>query len=72
LFSSYLRGFKLLNPGLCVPAINSDSDPLWGDDDPVHPLYNGCELIIDTILKEADSLRPRCKRTGEEISPAAK
>jgi hypothetical protein len=72
LFSSNLRGFRLLNPGICVPTISSDGDPLWGDDDPVHPLYNGYELIIDTILREADSLRPGGKRSGDDISPAAK
>ncbi len=72
LFSSNLRGFRLLNPGLCVPAINSDDDPLWGDDDPVQPLYNGYEMIVDTILREAHSLRPGGKRSGEDILPAAK
>jgi hypothetical protein len=72
LFSSNLRSFKLLNPGLCVPAADTDGDPLWSDDDPVHPLYNGYESIIDTIMKEADSLRPGGKRPGDDINPAAK
>ncbi len=72
LFSSNLRGFRLLNPGLCVPAADQDGDPLWGDDDPVHPLYNGYERIVDTIEKEADSLRSGNKRPGDEISPAPK
>ncbi len=72
LFSSNLRGFRLLNPGLCVPTINSDGDLLWGDDDPVHPLYNGYEMIVDTILREADSLRPGGKRSSDDIAPAAK
>jgi hypothetical protein len=72
LFSSNLRGFRLLNPGLCVPAADEDGDPLWGDDDPVHPLYNGYERIVDTIEKEADSLRAGNKRPGDEISPAPK
>jgi hypothetical protein len=72
IFSSNLRGFKLLNPGLCVPSADTDGDPLWSDDDPVHPLYNGYESIIDTIMKEADSLRPGGKRPGDDINPAAK
>ncbi len=29
-------------------------------------------MIVDTILGEADSLRPGGKRSGEDISPAAK
>ncbi len=69
LFSSNLRGFKLLNPGLCVPSADSDSDSLWGDENPVHPLYNGC---FDTIMKEADNLRTGGKRPGDDINPAAK
>jgi hypothetical protein len=72
LFSSNLRGFQLLNPGICVPAADQDGEPLWGDDDPVHPLYNGYECIVDTIEKEADSLRTANKRPGDEISPAPK
>jgi hypothetical protein len=72
LFSSNLRGFRLLNPGLCVPTFNAEGDPLWGEDDPVHPLYNGYEMIVDTILREADSLRPGGKRSGDDIAPAAK
>ncbi len=35
-------------------------------------LYNEYEMIVDTVLKEADSLRPGGKRSGEDISPAAK
>ena len=63
---------RFLNPGLCVPSADTDGDPLWSDDDPVHPLYNGYESIIDTIMKEADSLRPGGKRPGDDINPAAK
>ncbi len=63
---------KLLNPGLCVPSADNDGNPLWGDNDPVHLLYNGYELIIDTIMKEADSLGPGGKRPGDDINPAAK
>jgi hypothetical protein len=38
LISSNLRGLKILNPGLCILAADGESDPLWGDDDLVHPL----------------------------------
>jgi hypothetical protein len=38
----------------------------------VHALYNGYERIIDTIVREADSLRAGGKRPGDDISPAAK
>jgi hypothetical protein len=51
LFSSNLQNFKLLNPGLCIPSADPDGDPLWCEEDPVHPLYNGYERIIDTIIR---------------------
>ncbi len=38
----------------------------------MHPLYNGYERIIDTIMKEADNLRTGGKRPGDDINPAAK
>jgi hypothetical protein len=38
----------------------------------MHLLCNPYELIIDTIMKEADSLRPGGKRPGDNSSPAAK
>jgi hypothetical protein len=72
LFSNNLRSFKLLNPGLCVPSGDPDGDPLWSEEDPVHPLYNGYERIINTIIREADSLRVGGKRPGDDIAPAAK
>jgi hypothetical protein len=72
LFSSNLRSFKLLNPGLCVPADDPDGDSLWCEEDPVHPLYNGYERIIDNSTREADSLRAGGKRPGEDIAPVAK
>ncbi len=72
LFSSNLRNFKLLNPGLCVPSADPDGDPLWCEEDLVHPLYNGYERIIDTIIREADSLRAGGKRPGDDIPPVAK
>jgi hypothetical protein len=71
LFSNNLR-FKILNPGLCVPVSSEDGDPMWSEEDPVHPLYNGYEAIIDLIEQEADGLRTGKKRPGGEIAPPAK
>jgi hypothetical protein len=71
LFTSNLRGFKIVNPGLCVPTMDASGDPLWGED-PIHPLYSGYEAIVDTILHEASSIRSGKKRQGEELAPAAK
>ncbi len=71
LFTQNLK-FKILNPGLCVPLCSEDGDPLWSDEDPVHPLYNGYEAIIDLIEQEADSLRAGKKPPGGDIAPPAK
>jgi len=71
LFSNNLK-FKILNPGLCVPLSSEDGDPMWSEEDPVHPLYNGYEAIIDLIEQEADSLRTGKKRPGGDIAPPAK
>jgi hypothetical protein len=45
---------------------------MWSEEDPVHPLYNGYEAIIDLIEQEADSLRTGKKRPGRDIAPPAK
>jgi hypothetical protein len=45
---------------------------MWSEEDPVHPLYNGYEAIIDLIEQEADSLRTGKKRPGGDIAPPAK
>jgi hypothetical protein len=71
LFTQNLK-FKILNPGLCVPLLSEDGDPLWSDEDPVHPLYNGYEAIVDLVEQEADSLRAGKKRAGGDIAPPAK
>ncbi len=63
LFSHNLK-FKILNPGLCVPLSNEDGDPMWSEEDPVHPLYNGYEAIIDLIEQEADILRTARRGQG--------
>jgi hypothetical protein len=71
LFSNNLK-FKILNPGLCVPLSSEEGDPMWSEEDPVHPLYNGYEAIIDLIEQEADSLRTGKKRPGGDVAPPAK
>jgi hypothetical protein len=71
LFTNNLRGFKIVNPGLCVPTMDASEDPLWGED-PIHPLYSGYEAIVETILQEAGSIRSGAKRQGENIALAAK
>jgi hypothetical protein len=71
LFTNNLK-FKIINPGLCVPLCSEDGDPMWSEEDPVHPLYNGYEAIIDLIEQEADSLRAGKKRPGGNIAPPAK
>ena len=65
-------GFKILNPGLCVPLSSMDGNPMWSEEDPVHSIYNGYEVIIDLIEKEADRLRTGKNRPGEDIDPPAK
>jgi hypothetical protein len=57
---------------VCVSSADPDGEQLWCEEDPVHPLYNGYERIIDTIIREADSLRSGGKRPGYDIAPAAK
>ncbi len=71
LFTHNLK-FKILNPGLYVPPCSEDRDPMWSKEDPVHPLYNGYEAIIDLIEQEADSLRAGKKRPGGDNAPPAK
>jgi len=72
LFTSNLRGFTVLNPGLCVPREEEDGEPLWGKD-PVHPLKSGYLRIADMIVQEAGKLRGRGKkRAGGQIEREAK
>ena len=72
LFTSNIRGFSVLNPGMCVPREDEDGEPLWGID-PVHPLPKGYGKIAELILQEAEKLRSRGKkRVGGQIAPPAK
>jgi hypothetical protein len=69
LFTSGLRGFSVLNPGLCVPAEDEAGTPLWSDD-PFHPVYEGYSRITDMIVKEAEKLRhwAGTKRKGGSLA----
>ena len=40
LFTNQLRGFTVLNPGLCLPSSSEVGTAVWGKD-PVHPLQEG-------------------------------
>ena len=74
LFSSGLRGFKIINPGICIPETDEEGELLWGED-PVHPLYLGYEKLVDTIEEEANILRSGSragKRAGERLEAPPK
>jgi len=74
LFSSGLRGFKIINPGICIPELDEEGENLWGED-PVHPLYAGYEKLVDTIVEEAATLRlgkNARKRPGEALGGQGK
>jgi hypothetical protein len=40
------------NPGVCVPKEDATGQPLWSIDDPVHPVYEGYNLIGDMLCEE--------------------
>jgi hypothetical protein len=77
LFTSSLRGFTILNPGLCLPATDEDGAVmmLWGLD-PVHPLKEGYFRIADTICEAAYKLGAKPedgrKRAGSLMGPPGK
>jgi hypothetical protein len=77
LFTSGLRGFSILNPGLCLPAVDESGAAmmLWGLD-PVHPLKEGYFRIADMISEAASKLggKPEDmrKRAGSLMGPPGK
>jgi hypothetical protein len=77
LFTSGLRGFSILNPGLCLPAADESGAVmmLWGLD-PVHPLKEGYFRIADMICEAAYKLGAKPedmrKRAGSLIGPPGK
>ncbi len=73
LFTSGLKHFNLVNPGLCVPREEEESNQLWGPD-PVHPQHEGYGRIIDYVCGEASKLQNKeasKKRPGDPLGPPA-
>ncbi len=75
LFTSGLRGFTILNPGLCLPALDENGSAVWGLD-PVHPLKKGYMPIADMICETAVKLGAKPedvrKRVGSLMGPPGK
>jgi len=71
LFVHNLRGFAVVNPSLCVPVEDENGTELWGRD-PIHPLYEGYNRIVDYVMGEADRLAVRAatsnKRPGASVA----
>jgi hypothetical protein len=66
-----LRGFAVVNPSLCVPVEDENGTALWGRD-PIHPLYEGYNRIVDYVMGEAERLAARAaipnKRPGASVA----
>jgi hypothetical protein len=50
LFTRGFRGFKVIDPSPALPNIAGESN-IWGED-PVHPLTEGYERVVDLLEKE--------------------
>ncbi len=63
----------MLNPGLCLPSSGEEGEKVWGKD-PVHPLQEGYERIVDLLCEEAAKMAEKAsrKRAVEELAPAPK
>jgi hypothetical protein len=72
LFTKGFRGFKVIDPSPVLPNITGDFD-IWGDD-PVHPLPEGYEKVVDLLEKEIEAKAAGTKRPASEGSggPAKK
>ena len=69
LFTGGLRGFKVINPGLCIPREDEAREPLWRQD-PVHPTYEGYSQLVDFLEAEAENLRKGAgKRAAASPAP---
>jgi hypothetical protein len=77
LFTSGLRGFTILNPGHCLPAVDESGAVmmLWGLD-PVHPLKEGYTRFADMICEAAVKLGAKTDdgrtRAGSLMGPPGK
>ncbi len=63
-FTSGLRNVTVLNPGAEVPQEDESGLQLWGPD-PVHPLREGYERIVDLITREDERAREKKHRKRE-------
>jgi hypothetical protein len=63
-FTSGLRNVTVLNPGAKVPQEDESGLELWGPD-PVHPLREGYERIVDLITREYTKTREKKQRKRE-------
>ncbi len=72
-FTSGLRNVTVLNPGAEVPQEDESGLQLWGPD-PVHPLREGYERIVDLITREDGKAREKKnrKREGGSLESANK
>jgi hypothetical protein len=73
-FTAGFRKVTVLNPGLCVPKEDDNGSALWGTD-PVHPLYEGYNRIVDLVCREVEKLREKSraqKREGGQLAPPPK
>jgi hypothetical protein len=53
LFTKGFRGFKVLDPSPVLPNITGEFN-IWGED-PVHPLTEGYERVVDLLEKEIEA-----------------
>ncbi len=73
IFHNWFQEGDSPKPGLCVPKEDESGSELWGPD-PVHPLYEGYNCIID-VCNEATKLRKKSrasKREGGQLAPPPK
>jgi hypothetical protein len=72
-FTSGLRNVTVLNPGAEVPQEDESGMQLWGPD-PVHPLREGYERIVDLIMREDTKNldKKHRKRSGGSLESAGK
>jgi hypothetical protein len=60
IFTRGLRGFKVIDPSPVLPNITGEFN-IWGED-PVHPLTEGYERVVDLLEKE---FQPKTAETGK-------
>jgi hypothetical protein len=64
IFTRGLRGFKVIDPSLVLPNITGKFN-IWGED-PVHPLTEGYERLVDLLEKE---FQPKTTAAGKRAAP---